>query len=215
MLVQIALFDGFGVMDALAPYDVLCAGALATGGALRVEFATAEGAREVPSGPAGLKIAATARLDPERAKIILVPGAAGRTNGDGPDTIPALLGRALESGLAAILRRAMARPEVTVSTVCGGSMLLAMSGLLAGRNAVTNHLALDLLAHSGAKVIPARVVDDGDLVTSGGVTSGIDLGLYLLEREFGPRVAYAIEQLFEHERRGTTWRAQGLEPLPI
>jgi len=50
------------------------------------------------------------------------------------------------------------------------------------------------------------VVDDGDLVSAGGVTSGLDLGLYLLERDFGPRIAHAVEQLFEYERRGTTWK---------
>ncbi len=60
--------------------------------------------------------------------------------------------------------------------------------------------------------IDARVVDDGDLVSGAGVTSGLDLGLYLLERELGPRIAHAVEQLFAHERRGTVWRAAG--PVP-
>ncbi|NED92927.1 DJ-1/PfpI family protein, partial [Streptomyces sp. SID11233] len=56
------------------------------------------------------------------------------------------------------------------------------------------------------------VVDDGDLITGSSVTSGLDLGLYLLERELGPRVAHAVEELFAHERRGTVWRAQGTVP---
>jgi transcriptional regulator GlxA family with amidase domain len=73
----------------------------------------------------------------------------------------------------------------------------------------THHLGLDLLDATGAIAVDARVVDDGDLVTGAGVTSGLDLGLYLLERELGPRIAYACEKLFAYERRGTVWRAHG------
>lgn len=57
--------------------------------------------------------------------------------------------------------------------------------------------------------VDARVVDDGDLVSAGNVTCGIDLALYLLEREVGPRVAHAVEQVIRFERRGTVWRAAG------
>ncbi|MFT4128414.1 MAG: DJ-1/PfpI family protein, partial [Gordonia sp. (in: high G+C Gram-positive bacteria)] len=60
--------------------------------------------------------------------------------------------------------------------------------------------------------IRARVVDDGDLITAGSVTSGLDLGLYLLERDFGPRIAHAVEELFAHERRGITWKNTGPTP---
>lgn len=59
--------------------------------------------------------------------------------------------------------------------------------------------------------MPARVVDDGNLVTAGGVTSGLDLGLHLLERTFGPRIAHATELAFQYGRRGTVWRAAGVE----
>jgi transcriptional regulator GlxA family with amidase domain len=49
-------------------------------------------------------------------------------------------------------------------------------------------------------------------VTGAGVTSGLDLGLYLLERELGPRIAHTVEALFAHERRGTVWRNAGADP---
>ena len=77
----------------------------------------------------------------------------------------------------------MANPDVTVATVCGGSLALAMAGLLEGRNAVTHHLGMDMLEATGVNAVNARVVDDGDLVTSGAVTSGLDLALYLLDRD--------------------------------
>jgi transcriptional regulator GlxA family with amidase domain len=85
-------------------------------------------------------------------------------------------------------------------------MLAAAAGLTKGRPAVTHHLALEDLRDAGADVVEARVVDDGDLVTAGGVTSGLDLALWLLERHFGNEVASAVEGRLEHERRGVVWR---------
>ncbi|MGW6982360.1 DJ-1/PfpI family protein [Streptomyces sp. NPDC054932] len=219
MLCQIVLFDGFDPLDAIAPFEVLHAGSLATAGNLRVELVSAEGPRDVPGGAGPISLRATARLDPQGADLVVVPGAAGPlgnlSDPDVPvksDSIPALLGRSLETGLPALLKEALERPGSTVATVCGGSMLLAMAGLIAGRRATTHHSGLGLLDAMGVVAIDARVVDDGDLLTGAGVTSGLDLGLYLLERELGPRVAHAVERLFAHERRGTVWRAAG--PVP-
>ena len=261
MHIQIVLFDGFDPLDAIAPYEVLHAGGVASRGAVSVELVSAEGPREVVSGTGGLALRATAALDPERADLILVPGASGRVGepgevpeeeapggerppgagrdgagslGAGPDgagpggaeadgevgagspregeLIPVLLARTLGTPLPALLKRAMDDPGVTVAAVCGGSLVLAMSGLLEGRHATTHHLGLDMLDATGAHAVAARVVDDGDLVTGAGVTSGLDLGLYLLERAVGPRVAHAVEALFAHERRGTVWRNQGPAP---
>jgi transcriptional regulator GlxA family with amidase domain len=80
-----------------------------------------------------------------------------------------------------------------------------MAGLLEGRHVVTHHLGMDVLDATGVNVVHARVVDDGDLITAGGVTSGLDLALHLLHRSYGPRVALAVESLFAYERRGTVW----------
>ena len=63
--------------------------------------------------------------------------------------------------------------------------------------------------------VAARVVDDGDLVTAGGVTSGLDLALHLLHRSYGPRVALAVEDMFAYERRGTVWTNTGRVPMSV
>jgi putative intracellular protease/amidase len=216
---QIVLFDGFDPLDVIAPYEVLSAGGRAAGGALTVELVSAEGPREVVSGSGGLVLRATGTLDPDHADLIIVPGAAGPikepADGSKIDTIAVLLARTLETNLPVLMRKALDNPKVTVATVCGGSLALARAGLLKGRHAVTHHLGMDVLGATGAIPVHARVVDDGDLVTAGGVTSGLDLGLYLLERELGPRIAHAVEELFEHERRGTTWHNTGLEVVAL
>lgn len=139
---------------------------------------------------------------------IVVPGASGPIDGDpddGVDTIPVLLRRFSQSAAGPLLKRALDNPEVTVATVCGGSLALAMAGLIEGRHAVTHALGMELLEATGAKAVHARVVDDGDLVSAGSVSSGLDVGLHLLQRQYGSHVAHAVEVLFAHERRGTPW----------
>ncbi|MFI5913217.1 DJ-1/PfpI family protein [Dactylosporangium sp. NPDC051541] len=218
MLVQIVLFDGFDPLDVVAPFEVLAAGGDAAGGGLDVELVAAEGPREVVSGTRGLTLRATAALRPDRPGYVVVPGASGPIAGDpddGVETIPVLLARFAQSAAVPLLRAALEHPEVTVATVCGGSLALAMAGLLEGRPAVTHHVGLDVLEATGVDVVRARVVDDGDLISAGGVTSGLDLGLHIVEREFGPRVAHAVETLFEYERRGIVWRNTGRTPVTV
>ena len=207
MYAQIVLFDGFDPLDATAPFEVLAAGSDAADGDLTVELVSAEGPREVVSGTLRMVLRATAQLDPAKPGFIVVPGASGPIDGDPDvvDTIPVLLARFAESAAIPLLRKAMENPDVTVATVCGGSLALAMAGLLEGRTAVTHHLGMDLLEATGVTPVNARVVDDGDLVTSGAVTSGLDLALHLLDRTYGAQVALGVEELFAYERRGTVW----------
>jgi transcriptional regulator GlxA family with amidase domain len=218
VIAQIVLFDGCDPLDVIAPFEVLVAGSDAVGGDLAVELVSAEGPRPVRTGSRGLVLQATATLDPDRPGFVIVPGAAGPIEGDpddGVETIPVLLARVGETEVIPLIARAFANPEIIVATVCGGSLALAMAGLLQGRNAVTHVLGNDVLDATGVNVIAARVVDDGDLITAGGVTSGLDLGLYLLERQYGSRVALAVEALFEYERRGTVWTRGGRTPVAV
>ena len=77
-----------------------------------------------------------------------------------------------------------------------------------GRPATTNRDVLDELAAAGAEVVRERVVDDGDLVTAGGVTAGIDLALWLVERDFGRELADGIARGMEYQRTGGVWRRE-------
>jgi transcriptional regulator GlxA family with amidase domain len=91
-----------------------------------------------------------------------------------------------------------------VAGVCTGGMLIAASGILRGRPAVTHRSALDDLRGYGVDVHPdARVVDDGDVLTSGGVTSGIDLALHIIERVRGRDAAKKEAARIEHDFRGS------------
>ncbi|MEJ2885757.1 DJ-1/PfpI family protein [Actinomycetospora aeridis] len=210
MRVQIVLFDGFDPLDVLGPFEVFHAGGGFSGGAVTVELVSVEGPREVPSGLPAVSLTATATLDPAVADLVVVPGAAGSLSLDPAveGSVAALLGRAGSGPLTPALRDAVGRAGTVVATVCGGSLLVAHAGLADHRPLVTHERGADL-AGTAALPVDARVVDDGDLVSAGNVTSGIDMALYLLEREIGPQVAHAVEGLMCHERRGTVWRATG------
>ncbi|MFM9277867.1 DJ-1/PfpI family protein [Paenibacillus jiagnxiensis] len=212
--VQIVLFDGFDLLDVMGPYEVFAAAGMYSGGAITVELVSAEGKRSVPSGLNGPALEAEAALDPNRPGIIVVPGAAGKPAGNAEDSIPNILMKANGTALPGMMKQAFANKEVTVATVCGGSLLLAMEGLLKDRYAVTNQIGMPALAATGAIPVEARVVEDNPLlVTGGGVTSGLDVALYLVERELGPQIVNSVENLFEYEQRGTVWRAEGIAPV--
>lgn len=88
----------------------------------------------------------------------------------------------------------------TIASVCIGAMLLSKAGLLDGRPATTHHTALDDLRETAADVQEVRYVDDGDVLTAAGVTSGFDLALHLVDREFGEAMGDRVARELEYER---------------
>jgi len=202
MRVAILIYDGFDELDAVAPLEVLRA-ARDAGCELEVELVTLEDASEVV-GSHGLRVRPDGRLERgRRPDVLLVPG--------GGWVARAARGARAEAerGVIPAALAEFQRAGCVLASVCTGGMLLASAGLVRGRPAATHHGAAEDLAACGAKVVPARVVDDGDLITSGGVTSGLDLALWLVERFCGPEAALAIERRMEYERRGTVWRRRG------
>jgi transcriptional regulator GlxA family with amidase domain len=85
-----------------------------------------------------------------------------------------------------------------VTSVCTGSLILGAAGLLKGRRAACHWAWRDLLAPFGAIPDPARVVRDGDIITGGGVTAGIDFALTLAAEIAGPDYAQAIQLNLEY-----------------
>ena len=86
-----------------------------------------------------------------------------------------------------------------VTSVCTGAFLLGRAGLLRGRRATTHWAYTDLLPLMGATWEKARVVRDGNLITAGGVTSGIDFALTLAAEIAGDDTARAIQLALEYD----------------
>jgi cyclohexyl-isocyanide hydratase len=89
--------------------------------------------------------------------------------------------------------------ERPIASVCTGALLLGAAGYLKGRRATTHHAAYDLLRPHCAEVIAdRRIVDEGLVVTAGGVSSSLDLGLYLVERFWGRAAREKIAAQMEY-----------------
>ena len=90
-----------------------------------------------------------------------------------------------------------------VMSVCTGSAILAKAGLLDGRRATSNKKSFDWVREQGPKVEwvkEARWVDDGNRVTSSGVTAGIDMALAVIERLYGAEAAEKLAAYTDYER---------------
>ena len=201
MNIDILIFDGFDDLDALGPNELLRHAATA-GAPFDVSLVQLDGAERVvsalgttvvPDGPP------SARPD-----LVMVPGGG-------------LLDAAATGVLAEVERGAIPAAlahwhagGASVASVCTGAFLLEAAGLLAGRTATTNRLALERLRARGstAAVIDERVVVDGDVITAQGVTAGLDLALWLTERERGADFAAALAAGVEYARAGAVWRRE-------
>jgi transcriptional regulator GlxA family with amidase domain len=203
MRVDILAFPGFDELDALGPLEVLRNAAKA-GADLDVALVIGDG--HAVTGSHAVTVQADGPFS-DRADLLVVPG--GGWNDHAADGVRA---EVRTSAIPALLTAARDRGAI-VAGVCTGAMLLAAAGLTTGRHAITHHAAVEDLRASGALVIQARVVDDGDMITAGGVTSGLDLALWLVERFIGAKLADGIASAMEYERRGTIW-LRGRDPVP-
>jgi transcriptional regulator GlxA family with amidase domain len=194
MRTEILIYDGFDELDAFGPYEVLAeAGfdvALVTHPATD-RVVTARGAIVVPH-----------RQLSYRAELLVVPG--GGWTRRPPKGAWAEVQRGVLPPVIAQRHAAGAR----IASVCTGAFLVAAGGLLEGRPAITHWEDVDDLERMGIRVIrDARVVDDGDIISAGGVTSGLDLALWIVEQEKGREAAADIAVEIEHRRDERIWRA--------
>ena len=200
MDIAILLFEGFDELDAIGPFEVF-ENARQAGADLTTTL------RTVGSGDEGTVIAShglgvgvdgpLAAVDPD---LLLVPG------GGWNDRDDAGAWREAADGVVPDAVAAHHEAGGQVAGVCTGGMLLARAGVLDGRPAVTHAGALADLRATAAEVVDARVVDDGDVLTAGGVTSGLDLASHLVGREFGSGVRETVLTEMEYEPRESVHR---------
>jgi transcriptional regulator GlxA family with amidase domain len=89
--------------------------------------------------------------------------------------------------------------ERPLASVCSGALLLGRAGYLRDKRATTHHLAVELLRPLCREVVTnRRVVDEGRVVTAGGVSSSLDLGLYLVEKYWGTDARVRIANQMEY-----------------
>lgn len=196
--VQIVMFDGVEELDWAAPFEVF-SGAALMGGLIDTVLVALDGPRKIV-GSYGAEVTVANGWSPQSADVIVVPGGGYRRQ-DLPGVEAEITRGELPRALAAARRRGL-----TIASVCTGAMILSAAGITKNRPCTTHSGAQDDLAAQGGQVIDARVVDDGDLVTAGGITSGLELGMWLVRRELGADRAVHLEHMLEYQPRGTVWQ---------
>ena len=142
---------------------------------------------EPVSAAGGMRLLPTARFaDCPPLDLVCVPGGAG-------------MNRLLNDAETLDFLRRQARGARYVTSVCTGSLVLGAAGLLAGRRATTHWMSLPMLAAFGCEPVAERVVVDGNLITGGGVTAGIDFALRVAGELFGAETARRIQLAIEYD----------------
>ncbi len=179
LAIGILVFPGVQQLDLTAPYEVFASVPGTT-----MHLVWRDTAPLVAS--TGLVLAPTTTFaDCPALDVLCVPGGAG---------IDPLL---RDAEAVDFVRRQAGRVRI-LAAVCTGALLLGAAGLLEGRRATTHWMAHDLLAAFGAIPVKARVVRDGNLVTAGGVTAGIDFGLTVVAELCGRDQAEAVQLQLEY-----------------
>jgi cyclohexyl-isocyanide hydratase len=174
-----ALFPRVTQLDFTGPYEV---------------FARLPGARAILASAAGNSVEADGGMtfshvrrlaDIDCCTLLCVPGGFGTIE-------------AMEDVEYLDQIRRLARQARYVTSVCTGSLLLGAAGLLQGKRAACHWAWRDLLPLFGAVPDPARVVRDGNIITGGGVTAGIDMALTVIGEIAGPDFAEAVQLAMEY-----------------
>jgi putative intracellular protease/amidase len=181
MQIAVALYDRFTALDAVGPYEVLSR--LPDSKLTFVGHET--GPVRTDNERLAMHVDAVFEDIPE-PEVIVVPGGWGTR---------ALLD---DERILSWIRHAHEHTQWTTS-VCTGSLLLGAAGVLEGLDATSHWLELETLAEFGASPTGRRVVEQGKVVTAAGVSSGIDMALFLLAKIAGEDYAKTIQLLIEYD----------------
>jgi transcriptional regulator GlxA family with amidase domain len=180
MKIVILLFDNYTALDIVGPYEVLNKlpnSKIYLVGLVKKEY----------KDTYGLKISADNSLDEiSEADILLIPGGFGIDN---------LLNN---EEVLNWIRKIDRTTKWTVS-VCSGSLLLAQTGLLNGKNCTTHWRRKEQLQRFNVKVKNERYIQDGKFITSAGVSAGIDMALYLVSKIAGDQTAMMFQLAIEYD----------------
>jgi transcriptional regulator GlxA family with amidase domain len=181
--VLLVLFDGVQSLDVTGPLEALAGARTETGEpGYAVRTASLDGGTVRTSS--GLRLTPDGALrelpGPHRLDLLLLPGGHGAQHAD-PELIAWVREHAGQAG--------------RLASVCTGAFVLAEAGLLAGKRVTTHWAYCDRLAakYPDLTVDPDPIfIRDGDVITSAGVTSGIDLALALIEEDLGRAAALTV-----------------------
>lgn len=178
-VIVFALYPNITQLDFTGPFEVL----RRVPGAKLIVASRAGGNLTADSG---LVFADTVKLaEVARCDLICVPGGVGQADA------------VRDADFVGQVKR-LGEGARYITSVCTGSLILGAAGLIKGKRAACHWAWREMLAGAGAIPDPARVVRDGNVITGGGVTAGIDFALTVAAELAGEEVAQAIQLAIEY-----------------
>lgn len=194
--VAILIFEGVQIVDYTGPYE-----ALGSGGRRNV-YTVAEKS-DVITTAMGMRVVPNYTFaNQPKPDIIVVPG--GGNSGEPAARVPRGVGAQLNNEAVIRWIRESAAQSKYVMSVCNGAFLLAKAGLLDGLSATTTAGYIDYLATVAPKtkvVYDQRYVDNGKVITTGGLSAGIDGAMHLIEKLDGRGAAIQTALGMEYDWR--------------
>ena len=180
MEMAVLIFDGANALDIVGPCEVL-----SKVPGMNVRYVSKEPGPKQTS--AGLKLIADHKLeDVTRPDIVLIPGGFGSLSVDKDPEVFEWI-------------RQVHQSSKWTASVCTGALILGLAGILKGLKATTHWVRLPCLEDFGAKPQKQRVVIDGKVITSAGVSAGIDMAITLVNLLAGETTAKAIQLAIEYD----------------
>jgi len=187
--IGIFIFNEVEVLDFAGPFEVF---SLAREGEKTLcEVVTIGEKPELITARNGLQVRPTCQFEDEiNFDILIIPG------GYGAEEIEIIKPQVIDW-----IKRQHAKVKILAS-VCTGALLLAECGLLDGKSATTHWMDLDRLQRNYPKVkvlSACKYVDEGSIITSGGISAGINMSFYILQKLFGGQVATDTAKRMEYD----------------
>ncbi|MDF2636783.1 MAG: domain, InhA-type, partial [Pelosinus sp.] len=184
--IGILIFPQVEELDFVAPFEVLSYINKIKPGSTKVVLVSEN--VEVITAFNGMKVKPDHSFETcPRLDILVVPGGKGRLAAMHNTTIKEFL-------------LAQASHTQYLTSVCTGAFLLAEAGLLTGKNVTTYHSAFEeLQAYPDVTVKKAKVIQDGPIITAAGVSSGLELGFFIIKILFSPLAAKEVAQKIEYD----------------
>jgi transcriptional regulator GlxA family with amidase domain len=179
------LFEDAEELDWVGPWEAFGALSQLEPGSCKLVAVSHDG--QPVKGANGLRVLVDASFaESPKADLVVIPGGVGTV-------------KASKDPQVLDFVRSQVGGAEAVTSVCTGAFVLAGAGLLEGRRATTYWASLPALRQvPGVTVVEERWVDNGDILTGGGVTAGIDMALHLIGRLWSPETARRVQQAIEY-----------------
>jgi len=189
--VGIFIFDEVEVLDFAGPFEVFAKTVVKEKEAFQVSLVSAED--KVVNARYGFRVLPDVIFESEPVfDVLIVPG------GFGAEVIE------IKNEVTINWLKNQQEKVSILASVCTGALLLAEAGILDGKRATTHWMDVDRLEKEYPQVNverDIRFIDEGHLLTSGGISAGIDMSLHIVERFFGKEIADTTAKKMEYDRK--------------